>query len=263
MRTDVHTHVFHPKIAPKVLARLEGHYAISPVGTGLAEDLMSHLDRAGLDRAVVHTAATDASQVIPANNWAISLQKNHPGRILAFGTIHPDFGDPETELDRIRAKGIRGLKLHPDFQGFSMDDPALFRLLEMAGDRFHLMFHVGDRPPPDQNPSCPRKLATLRRMFPGPVMIAAHMGGYLHWQWVLEHLGGENVYFDTSSTLDFVETGLLRELFNGHPAERILFGSDYPLFSPEEEAEKLGKRLGLPEDEMDRLMSNADAFLDS
>ncbi len=260
MRIDIHCHAFHPKIADKVTAQLDEHYGIRPVGTGTCEDLLARARRAGLDKVVVLGAATDPSQVIPANNWAIGLQREHP-EVVAFGTLHPGFIEVEKELERLQRNGVRGLKFHADFQGFFLDDPAFLRLLEAAAGRFAVMFHVGDKLAPADNPSCPFKMAALLDRFPETPMIAAHMGGYLHWQWALDELAGRDVYFDTSSTLDFIPDDLLRELFRRHPRERILFGSDYPLFDPGDEAVKLQKRLSLSDAELEELMENGARLL--
>jgi hypothetical protein len=242
MFTDTHCHLFHPKIAQKALTQLENHYGIAPVGTGLLDDLLARADRAGIARVVVHTAATDPSQVIPANNSALELMRRSP-RITAFGTLHPDYDDAQKELDRLERAGVVGLKFHPDFQGFFMDDPKFYALMEKIGSRFKLMFHVGDRLPPEQNPSCPIKLARLRREFPGPVIIAAHLGGYLHWSFAVEHLSGLDMYLDTSSSLRVIPDNTLRALLARHPAERLLFGSDYPLFDPSDEIALIEQRL--------------------
>lgn len=260
MKLDVHTHAFHPKIANKVLAQLNGHYGINPVGTGTVDDLLDRAAKAELDGVVIHTAATDPSQVIPANNWALELMREKPG-VIAFGSMHPDFDRIEEELDRIERNGIKGLKFHPDFQGFRMDDPKFFELMEIVGGRFALMFHVGDVLPPEENPSCPAKLARLREMFPEPVMIAAHMGGYRHWEYALEHLCGKDVYFDTSSTLDFVDDDLLGRLFHSHGLDRLLFGSDYPLYDPGQELDELKRRMALTSIQVDQLLVRASFLL--
>ena len=260
MFIDVHAHAFHPKIAHKVLAQLENHYSISPVGNGLLEDLLARTHRAGLDKAVVLTAATSPSQVIPANNWAIQIKKTCDD-CIPFGTVHPGFNDMEKELDRLEQAGVKGLKFHPDFQGFRMDDPALFDIMEMVGDRFTCLFHVGDTLPPDENPSCPRKLAALRKAFPAPPIIAAHMGGYQHWEFALEHLADTDVFVDSSSSLDFLDDATLQSLYDGFGLDRILFGSDYPLFDAGEEREKLETRLSLTDVEMERMMSTAAGLL--
>lgn len=256
MRIDVHAHAFNPKIAHKVLAQLNGHYGIEPVGTGTPEDLLLRLDKAGLDKAVVMTSATSPDQVVPANNWAIELKEADP-RFIPFGTLHPDFDRNEQELDRLEQNGIKGLKFHPDFQGFRMDDRKFYEVMEMVGDRFVCLFHVGDTLPPDENPSCPKKMAALRKTFPGPAMIAAHMGGYLHWEYALEHLAGSGVFVDCSSTLDFVDNDLLKKLIHGFGEEHVLFGSDYPLFDAASEIERVQQRLDLSAERLDGLLGRA------
>jgi len=234
---DVHTHAFHPKIAQKVLVQLESHYGIVPVGTGQADDLLDRLDRAGIARAAVHAAATAPAQVIPANNWAIDMARTHP-RLIPFGTMHPGYADFEDELD----------------------DPALLPILEAMRGRFTAMFHVGDRLPPDANPSCPRKLASIHREFPGLTIIAAHLGGLMHWDLVLEELAGSEVYIDTSSSLPFIEDPQLHAILDRHPPERVLFGSDYPLFDPGEELRAIESRLGLSSARMELLLTAGESL---
>lgn len=259
MRLDIHTHAFHPKIADKVLAQLSGHYGITPVGTGLVDDLLARIATAGLDGCAVHSAATAPEQVIPANNWAISLQEQHP-QIRAFGTLHPAYADWEHQLDRLARHGIRGVKLHPDFQGFRLDDPRLDPMFEAMAGRFAVMVHVGDNLPPGENPSCPYSFMRVHRHHPGLTLIAAHLGGYRHWKWALDCLVGHAVYIDTSSSIPFMDPADLSAIFARHPRERILFGSDYPLFDPVREQDRLQAAVGLTEAGMDELLTNADAL---
>lgn len=260
MRTDVHSHAFHPKIAAKVLTQLQAHYGIAPVGRGTVDDLLARARTAGIQRVVVHTAATDASQVIPANSWAMELQRRHP-EALGFGTMHPAFQEVDAELDRLQRHGIRGLKIHADFQGFRLDDAGLRHILAVAADRFVLMVHVGDRLPPEQNPSCPRKFLALQQAFPRTAMIAAHLGGYLHWHAALDHLIGQEVWLDTSSSLPFLDDATLAAIWRRHPRERILFGSDYPLFDPGAELARLSQRLRLRDADLEALLTNANHLL--
>lgn len=259
MILDIHTHAFHPKIAHKVVKQLEGHYHVTPVGTGLAEDLLARLKHAGIARAAVHAAATTPAQVIPANNWAIEMARTHP-EFIPFGTIHTRYPDFDTELDRLEAAGIRGIKIHADFQGFRLDDPALFPILEAMRGRFIVLFHVGDRLPPDQNPSCPAKVEAIHLAFPGLTIIAAHLGGYHHWVQSLEHLVGQDVYLDTSSCREFIPVELVKTILDRHPADRVLFGSDYPLYDPGEELDGLSRSWGLPDPVIERLLTNGQAL---
>lgn len=260
MFIDAHTHVFHPKIAHKVLNQLEDHYSITPVGKGLTDDLIERMERAGVDKSIVLTAATAPAQVIPANNWAIEIKEKFD-QLIPFGTVHPEFDKMEAELDRLEHNGIQGLKFHPDFQGFRMDDERLYDVMEMIQDRFICLFHVGDTLPPEENPSCPRKLAALRKAFPKPTIVAAHMGGYQHWNESLEYLASTDIFVDSSSVTDFVDDEKLNKLFKAFGKDRILFGSDYPLFDPADELETLMSRLTISTNELDTIIGNASQLL--
>lgn len=259
IKYDIHTHAFHPKIAQKATAQLFDYYHIQPAGDGTLEGLLQCLRNAGIDRAVVHSAATTPEQVIPANNWAIRLQQEVP-QVEAFGTIHVGFADWENELNRLRAAGIRGLKLHPDFQKIWLDDKKLLQMFEVAQDYFTVMFHIGDERPPEKNYSSPQKLAEIKRQFPRMRVIAAHLGGFHHWQYVVDSLADTDVFIDTSSALSFVSDELLREIRRHIPLDRWLFGSDFPLSTPEIELGLVKKRLKLSSRELDGLLTNAGRF---
>ncbi len=260
MRTDIHTHAFHPKIAAKAVSQLNEHYGVTCAGLGTVEDLKKQGYAAGIERFVVLCAATTPAQVKPANNYAISLQKEH-GDVVAFGTIHPAYEEWEAELERLRRCGIKGIKLHPDFQNFWLDDPRLLPIFEYAQEHFVFQVHIGDTLPPAQNPSCPYKAAALLNAFPRLRFIATHLGGYCHWAEALEVLVGRDIWLETSSTTPYIDEALLRRIFRKHDGQRILFGSDYPLHHPRDEMWRLQKMTGLNENAFERLLYNANGFL--
>lgn len=259
-KIDIHTHAFHPKIAAKATAYLHEYYKLNLVGDGTLPDLQSKMHAAGIDYSVVHSAATSASQVIPANDWAIELQHNNDD-ILAFGTMHPEFIDIDSELTRLEQAGIKGLKIHPDFQQISLADKSFNEIFEAAVGRFVMMFHVGDEKAPEDNYSCPFKIAKIQNDFPDLKIIAAHFGGLHHWKFVAEELGPLGVYIDTSGSLDSISDSELRSISKAIPRERWLFGSDYPIYSPEGEIEALKKRLQLSSADVDELMYNGARLL--
>ncbi|MDX9801097.1 MAG: amidohydrolase family protein, partial [Spirochaetia bacterium] len=259
MRIDVHTHAFHRKIADKAVKQLVKRYKNDIPGIGTSDDLIKVMDEALIDKAFVHCAATSPEQVIPANTWAITLSENP--RFLPFGTVHPDYPNWEEELDRLERKGLIGIKFHPDFQGYNLDDKKMFPIYEAIEKRFIAMFHVGDVFPPDENPSSPQKLAKVLRNFPSLTAIAAHLGGYEHWQWVKESLSGLNFYMDTSSSLKFIPDHLLREILSSFPEDSFLFGSDYPAGNPLEEIRLLEKKAGFSETQIDALLSRGEALI--
>lgn len=264
MITDIHTHVFHPRVAEKAVARLAG-LGFSPVGPGTVDDLLARAARAGIERVVCHTAALNGSQVRPANNFALSLARRvrHPGEpvLVPFGGVHPDCPFWPEELDRLEAAGIKGLKFHPNFQNLGFDDARMFPIMEAIGSRFVLMCHVGCEKPLETNPASPYKLAKLLGSFPRARVIAAHLGGYADGAAALDALAGKDVWLDTSNT-----AGMRREeiaaIVRRHPRDRLLFGTDYPLFDPAAEMAAQPERLGFSAAEMDAITRNASALLD-
>lgn len=257
-RIDLHAHAFHPKIADKVVAQLQEHYHIPAIGNGLWEDMVPRLRRAGISYSAVLAAATKPEQVEPANHYAASLLGT-PG-IIPFGTMHPDYTRMEEMLAYLWDKGIRGIKLHPDFQGFRLDDPRLLPFFGAVEGRFTLLVHVGDRLPPAENPSCPFKVAAIKRRFPRLKLIAAHFGGVWHWPYVVEALQGLDIYMDTSSSLFAIPQELLEQIFHAFPRKNFFFGSDYPLFDCGEEVERLQRRLKLTSSETEEILTNANAL---
>ncbi|MDR2056478.1 MAG: amidohydrolase family protein [Desulfovibrio sp.] len=262
MFIDIHTHAFHAKIARKAIAQINAAYATDCTGDGTIEHLLAREKAAGINRFVVLCAATTPAQVIPANNYAISLQKKYP-QVIAFGSMHPGYKNFEDELTRLQKAGIRGLKMHPDFQGFGMDDENLFPILEYAQKKFIIQFHVGSNKNPGDAPSSPGKLAAILDNFPDLVIIAGHLGGYLMWEEAIRLFGGrrrENLWFDTSSVSFFAHGDTVRELLRTWPEERLLFGSDWPLFDIKEEQERLRRVGRLTRRKLEKIMSNANAL---
>ncbi len=268
MPADIHTHVFPPRGAPKAAARLAARQGRAPAGSGRLEDLLSQEAALGVDTVCVLCAAADPSQVRAVNAFARSIHAPGPARgprVLAFGTAHP--ADPrwEEELERLRAAGLGGLKLHPDLQGFSLDDPRLDPLLEACRGRFCVLVHAGSGLPEQSAPSSPRLLRRLLDRHPDLDLVAAHLGGMNMWRSVPEAFSGvRNDHFrlDCSGSLLLEDTALLRRLLRLLGPGRCAFGSDWPLFSPSACLEDLAARAGLGASEIDGMLSGADELLD-
>ncbi len=260
MFVDCHTHVFHPRIAEKAKMKLAEHYKLYCRCKGTPEDLLIRARRSGIDHCVALCAATSAAQVRPCNAYAGFLQNNYP-EITAFGSIHPDCADWKGELDRLRSSGVRGLKLHPDFQHFRLDDPRLLPIFEEARRDFIFMIHIGDSLPPDKNPSCPYKMAAILDAFPGMNVVAAHLGGYRQWKYALEVLAGRDVWMDTSSCMKEIPDDVLKAILRKHPRERLVFGTDYPIMDPQEEMDVFQRRTRFSDAELDEILGNGTRLL--
>lgn len=246
MRIDCHTHAFADKIADKAVEQLISYYQLPTEFGGRLGDLLHQAVTAKLDALVLLVAATKPEQVKPAHDWVLKvmatdravLQQRYSlpylPRIIPFGTYHLDDPNWRDEIDRLRVAGIRGIKLHPEFQGIDLADPRLEPLFQEIAGEFVLMVHVGDPTISANNPSTPAKVAAIKRNFPNLTIIAAHLGGYCFWDAALHDLAGMDVYLDTSSAITFIDPNLLRQLVQRHGVEHILMGSDYPLASPQQ-----------------------------
>ena len=92
-------------------------------------------------------------------------------------------------------------------------------------------------------------------------MVAAHLGGYRHWPWVVESLKGLDFYMDTSSALLYIDDKNLKDILDNFPKESFLFGSDYPIGDPAREVGLVKKRMGLSEDELEKLFTRASGLI--
>lgn len=259
-KIDIHTHVFHEKIAEKAVQKLCDHYKLGQPYPGTAADLKEKMDAAGIDKAVALCAATNAQQVVPANDWAITMKKKYTC-FIPFGTLHTDYENWKEELDRLLAAGIKGLKFHPDFQKIDMRNPVLYDILEEAAGKFTVLFHIGDIYPPEENYSSPQKLSEILNAFPRLEAVAAHLGGYRHWPYVVESLKNYDFYMDTSSSLLYMSDGELKDILDNFSTDRFLFGSDYPIGNPMVEMDLIKKRMRLSSDEFDRLFTRCENLI--
>lgn len=239
---DFHAHFFPEPVAAKVVKTLADHYRIPVNHRGLKAEYLKLFAEAGLGAAVFFTAATRPDQVRAANDWALA---NSGGHLIGFGTLHPhaETAETEAEIARLRAHGVKGLKFHPDFQRFYLDEERALAVYERVAREFLVVFRVGDDEVPTKtNFATPEKLARVLDLVPGLQVVAAHMGGYQMWERAWRCLVGRPVYFDVSSTFGFLPDDEIREMILAHGVNRILFGSDYPFRSPGWE---LGRLRGL------------------
>lgn len=252
---DIHAHAFPESIARKAVDNIGCHYGIEMAGNGLLSDLMASARRCGVDYVVFHATATRPGQVRSVNDWII---ENSGGMMIGFGTIHPDFEEPEAEIERIISAGLRGIKLHPDFQGFDADSPKMDRIYRCIGSRIPILMHAGDE---RLDHASPRRIANVLEKFPELKIIAAHLGGHRRWDEAEEFLVGRNLWLDTSSALAFMEPVRAVEIIRKHGIKRVLFGTDYPITYHDREIE-LFSRLDLEEEEREAILwKNAAALL--
>lgn len=254
---DFHTHAFPDKILQPAVDQLANHYKLTVSREGTLQDLIKCAMAAGTQKICLLAAATNAEQVEPTNEW---IAQQCSDFIVGFGSLHVDYRDFAGELDRMKSLGITGIKFHADFQGFAIDDRRMWPVYDAIGDRFLVMFHVGDRKSDLSNP------ARLRRIldnFPQMKSIAAHLGGWSRWREAREYILGRDIFIDTSSTTWVISPEEIAELIRKHDIERVLFGTDYPIVSQQQELEAFA-RIPLTTGEREKILwQNAMKLLQS
>lgn len=237
MIIDFHTHTYPDKIAAETVEKLKGDAGVDAHGDGTASGLSASTEEAGIDYALVLPIATNPHQVATINEVAYktNLSANRK-RLLSFGAIHPDSPDPKKVLRGIASLGIRGIKLHPDYQGVFFSDIRYKRIVEFATDLgLYTVVHAGiDIGLPDPVHTRPSDILEMIRDTGTDKLILAHMGGWRMWDEAVDLLAGEDVMIDTSFSTTAVKVeGMLDEerfveIVRAFGAEKVLFGTDSP-----------------------------------
>jgi predicted TIM-barrel fold metal-dependent hydrolase len=229
MIIDIHTHTFPDELAARAVAALSARAKIQPHADGTCAGLCASMRRAGIDYAVTMPVATKPSQVRAINAAAVEISRQYP-TLINFGALHPAQDDWAEEVERLAGDGIPGVKFHPDYQDFFVDEERMLPLYRaLAAHGLIVLFHAGvdiGLPPPVHCP--PDRLARVLDAVPELPIIAAHMGGYYCWEAVEQYLLGRDVYLDTSYSLADLGAERMARLIRTHGAQRILFGTDSP-----------------------------------
>lgn len=224
---DIHTHAFPDAIAEKTMRHLSDAAQTPASLDGTVQALVRSISNAGIDRAVVASIATKPSQFGSILAWSSKIASN---RIVPFPSVHPH--DPEwaLHLKEVARQGFLGIKLHPYYQDFDIDDDRLLPFYAKA-DALGLviLMHAGfDMAYPRLRRADPIRIAMVAAHLPKLKLVAAHLGAWEDWDEVRRHLIGRKVHLDTSHVLAFMSKQEARELILAHSPDYVLFGSDSP-----------------------------------
>jgi uncharacterized protein len=246
---DFHAHIFPEKVAKKATEAIGRYYDIKMTGNGTASGLILEGKKIGVKKYIVHSTATIPAQVEVINDFIGQICVQYPS-FVGFGTLHPGFKNHDAEMDRIISAGMKGIKLHPEFQHYSIDDDLMMAVYKAVAGRLPILMHVGDE---KKDSSSPARLRRILDRFPDLVVIAAHLGGYRVWQESRNLLVGTKVFFDTSSTLAFLKPDEACDIIRSHGADRVLFGTDYPMWTHQDELSRF-MQLPLSDDEREKIL---------
>ena len=245
---DFHAHIYPDKIAEKASQATGDFYGITPAYSGTSKELLTSGKAAGISRFVLLPVATKPDQVSHINDFIADEVSAH-NEFYGFGTLHPDCENILKETEHIISLGLKGIKLHPDTQQFNTDDKRLFEVFDYIQGKTPLLVHCGDK---RFDFSHPRRLKNVIDNFPHLQVIAAHLGGWSLFDEAFELLKDENCYLDISSTMMFLPPEQIEHYIHGYGVERILFGTDFPLWRPEQEVASF-RRLNLSSFEFERI----------
>ena len=245
---DFHAHIYPNKIAEKATNATADFYGISPACIGTGDELLREGRRAGIDEFVLLPVATKPEQVRHVNEFILgetAARKEFHG----LGTLHPDCENITEEAEFILNSGLKGVKLHPDTQRFNTDDKRLFEVYDAVQGRLPLLVHCGDK---RFDYSHPARLKRVIDNFPKLQVIAAHLGGWSLFEEAFAILRYTDCFLDISSCTMFLPPETVARYIGGYGADRILFGTDFPLWSPKTEVEAF-QRLPLGAEDYDKI----------
>lgn len=233
MIIDMHTHVFPDSIAERTVGALAKKSG-KPATDGTVAGLLASMKESGTDISVNLPAITKPSQFESTNRFAAEL--NAKESLFSFGAIHPDCEDVTDKLDFLKSLGLRGIKIHPDYQGCLIDDERYIRIIKYAVELgLYVVTHAGrDNAYPELTHCTPERAAHMLECVYGtdepsePRIIFAHLGGRGYYDDVERLLCKRNVYFDISYVLIENDPALTSRIIRAHGAERVLLGSDSP-----------------------------------
>lgn len=242
MITDFHTHAFPDTLAPHAIRTLEAEtHEVKARLDGTLGALVGSMDRAGIARSVVCSIATKPEQFPRILEWSASIASP---RIAPFPSVHPDDPLALERIDAIAGAGFKGVKLHPYYQRFNVDEERLMPLYRRMAERgLILVCHSGfDIAFPRLLRATPRQTLRVAEAVPELTLVATHLGAWEDWDDVERFLLGRPLFLEISFSLEMLPPERARSLLLRHPPEFLLFGTDSPW---QDQSEALARLRGL------------------
>ena len=227
MIIDFHTHIFPDKVAKNAIPTLAKEGNVQAYLNGTEADLLTSMDKAQISKSVVCSIATKPAQFNAILSWSKSIQSE---RLVPFPSFHPESPNCLQEIYQIKEAGFLGIKLHPYYQDFYIDEERLFPIFEIICQLdLIVLMHTGyDIAFPRIRRADPAGILKTVDRFPDLKLVTSHLGAWEQWDEVNELLIGRPIYMDISYSLLFLDNTAAKNLLLNHCSEFILFGSDSP-----------------------------------
>jgi hypothetical protein len=248
MIADSHTHIFPPEF----VADRSQYFLDEPAFKLLydnpksrlieADDLIGHMDEAGVDHSVTFGFPWQSAALCRVgNDYVLEQAKKHPDRLTAFATLPcGSIDDALAEMNRCIDAGVAGLgELSFYCPTGACDEQDWMRQIsqEAAVQKLLTLWHVTEdvgHAYPGKGGMNPKQAARLAEEFCGATMVFAHWGGGLPFFEMMPEIkkACATVYYDTAASPYLYEKDIFKVVAKIVGPDRILFGSDYPLISP-------------------------------
>ena len=247
---DAHCHIYPDKIAEKASLSTGKFYDIEMTYDGKVSTLKEVGERGGIDHYIVQSVATKPEQVSSINRFIALSVAESGGKMTGLGTLHPDSPDQKADVEELISLGLRGVKLHPDIQGFKIDDWRCLKIYELCEGKLPILFHTGDK---RYDMSNPNRLVPILDTYTELTVIGAHFGGYSVWDDAEKMLPKyEKLYVDCSSSFFAMNDDEIMKAIKAFGTDRILFGTDYPMWDAKAEVQRL-LSLGLSDEDYEKI----------
>lgn len=224
---DFHTHAFPDALAGRAMKSLEHGASTKAFLDGRLSSLIASMDRAGIEKSLVCSIATRPSQFEPILQWSAEIRSD---RIIPLLSVHPADPGYAEKIKIVKGEGFKGIKMHPFYQEFDMDEDRMLRIYEiLCKENLLITMHTGhDIAFPRIRRADPAKILKVSEQFPDLKLVTTHLGSWEQWQEVEEILAGKPVYMELSFSLEYLQSNPIRDILRKHPREYLLFGTDSP-----------------------------------
>lgn len=253
MIIDAHCHVYPDKIAEKASAATGTFYEMGMFYDGKVSTLLEVGTKAGIDKFIIQSVATTPAQVRSINEFIYRTVKEYSDKMYGLGTLHFDSTDIAGDIEHLMELGLKGVKLHPDIQGVKIDDERCLKIYEICEKKdLPLLIHTGDFRYDNSNPN---RIMPVLDMFPDITIVGAHFGGWSIWEKATEQLHGrKNFFVDCSSAMPYLSDDVIIKLIMMYGVDNVLFGTDYPMWEPKTEVDRL-KSLAISDEDKEKIFS--------
>jgi len=274
---DFHTHVFPPQVKKKRSKYIDSDpcfailYSSSDAKLATADELITSMDKNGVDISVIiNIGWTTHELCVETNDYILESIARYPRRLIGFCAVQPNSYDASiTEIERCTKGGVRGVgEMRPDMQLFDLrDDEVMEPFIKVIKEhKLILLTHTSEpvgHEYPGKGVVTPEMLYPFITSFPDLIIVCAHWGGGLPFYALMPEVkqAMSNVFFDTAASPLLYSPQVYEQVVQLVGADKILFGSDYPLLAQSRLIKEI-ESLDLPEETKNLILSgNAQKLL--